>query len=413
MKASQLEVVRLKTILRLEGTAEGKIRRRFDLALWPVLAMTDPIPALNEAARLVRLDKSRWEAPALAGIFHAQTGAFAESVKALDEAVQLAPEDRRANLQLAAGAARREAAFTEQVKKAGLLWEKQQYRPSATAYEAAWTAIPARFDIGMQAATGFLMADQVAAAVKILSLMRESAGGEPAAKVTAMLRELGAVSEEARAASGKPQAENPSAPEAALPARIRTLIGSLASDEVELVAKSAPPLLSDTTTVTPIPDEEVTGGRTDMAFLTTDSIFAMYRRDLTRAAERAGSAAPPAALTAVTPAALITRELPPPPDRPAAAPDAPSRPAPAPERTTAETPAAPAAGSPDSALCRVFVRSKTPGLALFVNGQATGKVTPAEFSWVKGEYEVGIEVGGEIHKVKVSVTEGSFLTLPW
>src|ERR1035438_3592844 len=36
LKSSASEVERLKTIMRLEGTAEGKLRRRFDTELWPV-----------------------------------------------------------------------------------------------------------------------------------------------------------------------------------------------------------------------------------------------------------------------------------------------------------------------------------------------------------------------------------------
>src|ERR1035441_1696421 len=64
LKSSASEAERLKTIMRLEGTAEGQLRRRFDMELWPVLEMTDSIKALNEVGRLARLDKNRWEAPA-------------------------------------------------------------------------------------------------------------------------------------------------------------------------------------------------------------------------------------------------------------------------------------------------------------------------------------------------------------
>src|ERR1035438_7927752 len=62
LKSSASEVERLKTIMRLEGTAEGKLRRRFDTELWPVLEMTDSIKALNEIGRLARLDKNPREA---------------------------------------------------------------------------------------------------------------------------------------------------------------------------------------------------------------------------------------------------------------------------------------------------------------------------------------------------------------
>src|ERR1035438_10122169 len=291
LKSSASEVERLKTIMRLEGTAEGKLRRRLDTELWPVLEMTDPIKALNEVGRLARLDKNRWEAPALAGIFHAETKAYSESAGALDEAARLAeaarlPPQRTANLKLAADAARREAAFAGRVREAGIFWEKQQYETAAKGYQAAWKAIPTRLETGMQAATGFLMADQVAPAVEILSSMRESAPPEMAAKISAMLHELGAISEDANAAAGRIPEASQSAPPVELATQIRTLVGPLASSEVELVVRPAAPLLSDTSYVTPIPDEEVTGPRSDMAFNSTVSIFAMYQRDLALSATR-------------------------------------------------------------------------------------------------------------------------------
>src|ERR1017187_388447 len=102
LKSSASEVELLKTIIQLDGTPEGKRRMQFDRDLGLVLKMTDPIPALNAANRLPQRDKNFWEAPALAGIFHAETKAYSESTKFLDQAAGLAPSDRRANLELAA-----------------------------------------------------------------------------------------------------------------------------------------------------------------------------------------------------------------------------------------------------------------------------------------------------------------------
>src|ERR1035438_1968963 len=161
LKSSASEVERLKTIIQLDGTPEGKRRMQFDRDLGLVLKMTDPIPALNAVNRLAQRDKTFWEAPALAGIFHAETKAYSESAKFLAQAAGLAPSDRRANLELAADAARKEAAFADQVREAGIAWEKQQYETAAKAYQAAWKAIPTRLETGMQAATGFLMADHI------------------------------------------------------------------------------------------------------------------------------------------------------------------------------------------------------------------------------------------------------------
>ena len=489
LKSSASEVERLKTIMRLEGTAEGQLRRRFDMELWPVLQMTAPIKALNEVSRLARLDKNRWEAPALAGILHAENKAYSESAKDLDEAARLAeavrlPPQRTANLKVAADAARGEAAFADQVREANIFWEKQQYETAAKAYRAAWKAIPSRLQTGMQAATGFLMADQVAPAVEILSSMRESAPSEMAAKISAMLRELGAIFEDASAAAGRTPAASQSAPAVEPAAQIRALVGPLASSEVELVVRPAAPLLSDTSYVTPIPDEEVTGPRSDMAFISTVSIFAMYQRDLARSATRSeGLPSPqpapvpvpqtPPVATPLAPAAVA----PPPPAEPTrnSAPGGPAILPPVRSRPGAagkgqeqpvslvSTPAGAAvlvdgdpalrclapcelrlapgrhsllatlAGHHDEP--RIFnvdkgkplsmdlplrakmgyvkVETETPGVAIYVNGKPAGKVTPAQLPLAEGQYEVGVEIDGQMRTAKISVMYEQVTTIKW
>jgi tetratricopeptide (TPR) repeat protein len=417
LKSSASEVERLKTIMRLEGTPEGKLRRRFDTELWPVTQMTDPIKALNEVGRLARLDKNRWEAPALAGIFHAESKAYSESAGALDEAARLAeavrlPPQRTANLKLAAEAARREAAFAGQVREAGIFWEKQQYEAAAKGYQAAWQAIP-RVPTGMQAATAYLMADQVAPAVEILSSVRESAPPEMAGKISAMLHELGAVPEGANAATARmPPA--PPVPAGEPAAQIRTLVGPLASPEVELVVRPAPPLLSDTSYVTPIPDEEVTGPRSDMAFISTVSIFAMYQRDLARSAPR------PESLPAPQPAPVPPVATPASPPAAAAVPPlAADSPAPLSRFSTPPTgkPEIPAKGQEQSGPASgktydVMVQSKTRGLPIFVNDKPSGKATPARLTLTDGDI-VGVEVNGEMNRGRFDSKDGLFLRLPW
>jgi tetratricopeptide (TPR) repeat protein len=486
LKSSASEAERLKTIMRLEGTAEGKLRRRFDTELWPVLEMTDPIKALNEVGRLTRLDKNRWEAPALAGILHAENKAYSESAGALDEAARLAeavrlPPQRTANLKLAAEMARREAAFAGQVREAGIFWEKQQYDTAAKGYQAAWQAIP-RASTGMQAATAYLMADQVAPAVEILSGMRESAPPEMAARISAMLHELGAIPEGANAPAGRIQPASQSAPTGEPVAQIRTLVGPLASPEVELVVRPAPPLLSDTSYVTPIPDEEVTGPRSDTAFISTVSIFAMYQRDLARSAPRPESlpapqpAPVPQTQPVATPLAPLAVQPPPPPEPtrnnapggPAILPPVRGRPGasskgqeqPVPFLSTPVGAAFLVDGDPALrclAPCelrlapgrhsllvtlvghhdepRIFnvdkgkpltmdvalrakmgyvkVETETPGVAIYVNGKAAGKVTPAQLPLAEGQYEVGVEIEGQMRTAKVSVMYEQVTTIKW
>ena len=485
LKSSASEAELLKTIMRLEGTAEGQLRRRFDMELWPVLEMTDSIKALNEVGRLARLDKNRWEAPALAGILHAENKAYSESAKDLDEAARLAeavrlPPQRTANLKLAADAARREAAFADQVREANIFWEKQQYETAAKTYQAAWKAIPSRLETGMQAATGFLMADQVAPAVEILSSMRESAPTEMAAKISVMLRELGAISEDASAAAGRTPATSQSEPAVEPAAQIRALVGPLASSEVELVVRPAVPLLSDTSYVTPIPDEEVTGPRSDMAFISTVSIFAMYQRDLARSATRPESlpapqpAPVPQTPPVATPLAPVAVAPPPEPPRnsapggPAILPPVRGKPGAAGKGqeqpvSLVSTPAGAAvlvdgdpalrclapcelrlapgrhsllatlAGHHDEP--RIFnvdkgkplsmdlqlrakmgyvkVETEAPGVAIYVNGKPAGKVTPAQLPLAEGQYEVGVEIDGQMRTAKVSVMYEQITTIKW
>jgi tetratricopeptide (TPR) repeat protein len=484
LKSSASEVERLKTIIQLDGTPEGKRRMQFDRDLGLVLKMTDPIPALNAVNRLAQRDKTFWEAPALAGIFHAETKAYSESAKFLDQAAGLAPSDRRANLELAADAARKEAAFADQVREAGIAWEKQQYETAAKAYQAAWKAIPTRLETGMQAATGFLMADQVAPAVELLSSMRECAPPEMAVTISAMLHELGAISEGANAAAGRIPPASQSAPAVELATRIRKLIGPLDSlgSEVERVGRAAAPLLSDTSYVTPIPDEEVTGPRSDMAFISTVSIFAMYQRDLARAAPRPESlpapqpAPVPQTQPVATPLAPVAVEPPPPPEPtrnnapggPAILPPVRGRPGASSKGqeqpvSLLSTPVGAAfLVDGDSALrclapCelrlapgrhsllvtlaghhdepRIFnvdkakpltmdvalrakmgyvkVETEMPGVAIYVNGKPVGKVTPAQLPLAEGQYEVGVEIDGQMRTAKVSVMYEQVTTIKW
>src|SRR5450755_2657487 len=60
LKSSTAELERLRTISQLEGTPEGKNRRRFDREVWLVPHMTDSVKAINEISRLAPLDSTRW-----------------------------------------------------------------------------------------------------------------------------------------------------------------------------------------------------------------------------------------------------------------------------------------------------------------------------------------------------------------
>jgi len=279
-KLANAEIERVKAIAQMESTPEGRKRRLFDARLVEILSKSkDPIAGLNSVAELAKLDASRWEAPALAGIFHADAGAFAESMKSLDEAARLAPATRRLQIQSAAQVARSESTFSEQKNSADGLWEKQQYEAAAKMYASAWENSPSRVDIAMDAATGFLMADQIPLAAQILSRMRDYASPDLDRQITGMLKELGAVSDLAKNEAAEPP--HPAAGQSGdSAARIRTLVGQLTTPQMELAAKPSPALLQDTTRIIPVPDEELTAGHSEMALLSTDSVFGRYRKNL-------------------------------------------------------------------------------------------------------------------------------------
>ena len=410
-KSSTDELERLRTIARLERNPEGKLRKRYDIALWRVLQIKDPIKALNEVNGLIQIDKNRWEGPSLAGIFHAETKAFSESVKALDEATRLAPPDRKANVQSAADAARNEATFAEQLKVADVLWEKQQYAPAGEAYQKAWKTIRTRVESGMRSATSFLMADQIAPAVEILSQLRDYAPADTVRKASAMLQELGKVSQEAKAAAARTPAASQIEPPVETAAFIRLRIGTLSNSEVDLVVKSGAPLLRDSSIVTPIPDEALAGGRSDMVFLTTDSIFLMYKRDrdiaLAADARRAAALEPPA------PVAPEPQPITPGP--PVAAPSAPTAARnPAPAEPAAIPPAAPArlGRSGDGQEQPVTVNSTPPGATILVDENGLKCVARCELRLAPGRHTLRATLEGYTDAVRIfNVEKGKALSL--
>jgi hypothetical protein len=108
------------------------------------------------------------------------------------------------------------------------------------------------------------------------------------AKVEAMLKELGAISDRGKiqAASAPGASGGPSNMDTA--ARLRTLVGQLSSRQMELAAKSDPPLLADKTDIIHVPDKNLTGPQTNLPFL-AESIYTLYTRD------RPAASVPPAA----------------------------------------------------------------------------------------------------------------------
>ncbi len=275
------EIERVQAIELLESTPAGSKQRRFDVQLLAAIKKSaDPFAALVDARNLAKQDRTRWEPPALLGLMHAKAGAFGECVKDLEEAVRLAPLTQRQKLQSAATVGRREASFIEQVKTADELWEKQQYNSAAGLYAEAWQNSPDHLDVAMEAATGFLLADQVPPAVEVLAKLRDTRSDDLSAKATAMLKELGSISEDARREAARERMLPSSKQSVDAAERIASIVGPLSNRQMELTAKPNPPLVPDNTAIIPVPDEELSAGHNYNDLLSTESVFALYTRGL-------------------------------------------------------------------------------------------------------------------------------------
>ena len=60
------------------------------------------------------------------------------------------------------------------MSKGDAAWYRQQYESAAKSYASAWENSPGDSKVATQAATGYLLADQVPPAVQVLSQLRDS-----------------------------------------------------------------------------------------------------------------------------------------------------------------------------------------------------------------------------------------------
>jgi tetratricopeptide (TPR) repeat protein len=460
-KVSAAELKRIEAIERLESTPEGRKRRQFDIEFVKALQKEkDPFVALGLLKQVSKIDVARWEAPALAGVIHAELGQFSESEADLEAAAAHADKVRAAQLKKAAAVAHRESEFKKDKDKADGLSEKQ-HDEAAVGYAKAWVESPAHWDIALEAVTEYLLDDQIDPAVPLLSKMRDSAPPELRVKALAMLNALGAISADAKTAAERAASADEPQPAETAAASIRKLVGQLTNPGMDLVTKPEPLLIEDKTAIMQVPDDDIAGGKSDLALLSTDSVFALYQKNL--AAEAVPSGAVPEQTHPETPAGPAS----------AAPPDAGSlRPLSPAER--AATPAASVGASSKGAAQPVAIRStppgatvlldetekcvtpcepplapgrhtllaklagyrdffqilnvekgkasafdlaldpkrgsvkvvtEIPGAPIFLDGKETGKRTPAVLPLNEGTYEVGVEVDGVRRVKKVEITD--------
>jgi len=419
-KLAESEIERLQTIAALEGSPTGKQAREFDIQfIQAVRKAKDPIAALDDLKLLIRKYNTRWEAPAMAGVLYAEVHKFPESLKALETAAGLGPPDRRQHLAEAAELARREANFDEQRISADELWDKKEYESAAQHYATAWENSLGRLDVGMLAATGYLMADRVDLAAAILSRMHVLATGDMADRIVAMLKELGAVSQDAARAAAATGGSRGASNEDT-PTRMRALVGSLTSRQMELAATSDPPLIPDKTTIPHVPDDELTGSSTNLPLLSTDRVYDLYKRDqapppatLPSAEPGTNPAAPAMPTAVVQPAAkpVATASIPE---------NLPPTPSPEPTRSQGDLPHAPGevvvpvAGGPPGVVVafddRDDLKCTTPCQIALAPGRHTWRAAPAGYRVALGVFN--IDKGKKPAPVNVSLVEkAGFVTV--
>jgi hypothetical protein len=161
-----------------------------------------------------------------------------------------------------------------------------------------------------------------------------------------MLRELGAVSEDAKREAAAPAAAAPPPLEPAVDS-IEKLVGELTTPQMALETKPDPPLLNDRTSIVPIlQDQALNASGSDIGILSTESVFDLYQRSLPSAAPPPAAAEAPAVESQPSPAAsgppAASAPPPPPPAAAPAAAPASERPAPprgAPGPSASATPA--------------------------------------------------------------------------
>jgi tetratricopeptide (TPR) repeat protein len=494
------ELKRLEAVASLEATSEGSKRRQYGIRFLAVSRIQEAVKALPEVEAMTKRDPEYWEAFALAGILHADDGAFAESLTSLEAAAAKAPDARRSQIQAAAEIARREVNYTAKIKQADQLWEQKQVEAASKTYREAWEIAPANLAPAVKAVTGYLLLDKVPPAVEILARMR---GVQPSMDVrwTGMLRELSAISEEAKIAAARPAAPSPPAlPPSAQ--RIRGLVGALVTPEMELLAQPDPPLRNPTKKVVSVPDAEITSGQSELGILSTTSIFALYQRDLAAATPVPEPGADAGVVTqpGAAPTPVGGADAPPPAPAPARFPHpvtpaaadpsaaAPTKPAPDVEPAKSHPAVTPAPAPPgaeipkggqrvdiisepagamimfdqDGTIGRITcltpcqltlppgrhtfqaslkgyrdapkivpvgnkpemvhvaleqkvgvlqVSSDPPGRFVFVNGSATGKVTPTSLRLPEGTHEIRVDIDGSPILKKIEIRDGDIQQL--
>lgn len=247
-KLAAPSIERLRKVCTLEATPEGRLERRYDEALYPVLQKLptlQPADAMRAVAEAGRIDPKRWEAPALLGSLNGNGYGYDVAAKFLEIAVANARDPQvKGRLEKALEAARRELRYDAARATADAAADRGEYEKAGALYENAWAAMPARSSNGMEAASAWLLHDDTARASTLLIRLRESADPELAPLATAMLSQLEPIEPGAKAsASGAPEFFRDAG--STQPVFLFALIPPVNTTTMELLFRPLPKLIQD------------------------------------------------------------------------------------------------------------------------------------------------------------------------
>ena len=449
--APQLE--RLKLIASLEKSADGRRKRRYDEALLRVLdqlPVLSPEAANSELGALGRIDPKRWEAPAMLAGLNGDGRGYETAAKFLEIAVANATEPAvKAALETARRASERELQYSATRAAAEAASDSGDYAKAAELYQSAWTAIPARTENGLDAASALLLSDDTAHASALLARLRESGDTGVTGLAEAMLKQLEPIEPAAKSStSDAAQFFRERGPHE--PVQIAAMIPPVDRKPLEIYARPLPKLIDDPDPVVLLASLTVVATITDapLTVLPPPSVpgenpWSVLISIKTRAIPAAASVAPPRtaqtvdlAADAAAPHVLQVTSQP-----AAARVFLASQTAPNSTDPVCETPCTlrltegeysirvALAGYQDSmqtvqltsdlqdltvplVLVRgsVIVETPTPA-ALQVNGTPVGAQSPAELSLAPGLYRIGAGFGSRTEERLLNVKPGARLKL--
>ncbi len=247
-KLAAPSIERLRKVSALESTPQGKLQRRYDEALYPVLQKLPKLPpadAMQAVAEVGRIDPKRWEAPSILAGLNGNGHGYDVAAKFLEIAVANAADSRiKARLEKALAAARRELAYDAARAAADAAADRGEYDKAGTLYENAWAAMPARSSNGMEAASVYLLHDDTARACTLLARLQESADPELGPLASAMLKELEPIEPGAKAKSADAR-EFFRDPGSHDPVILADLIPTVNTSNMEVLMRPLPKLVVD------------------------------------------------------------------------------------------------------------------------------------------------------------------------